>query len=108
MLLVRDVSAQAALNAFRGDLAQQSTQKIAAVLTELTGEEERLLQERLAAAAASEAFSRDLAFGATATSLLLLLIAVRLLKGAQSRLLASAAKERALAAEMRASIDSMS
>lgn len=104
----RDSGSDAALRIVRSDLGRQLMRRIVAVLDGLTGEEQRLLEARLADSDRTEALTRWLALGGAFAALGLLAVSFGLLTDARRRLMASEAIHRALAIQLRTSLDSIS
>jgi signal transduction histidine kinase/CHASE3 domain sensor protein/CheY-like chemotaxis protein len=106
--LRRESGAEAALHILQGDLGRRLMGRIDALLDGLTSEEQRLLEARLADSDRVEAITRALALGGAAMAILLLGFAFSLLASARQRLVESEATQRSLAAQLRASLDSIS
>ncbi|TDH59542.1 response regulator [Dankookia rubra] len=106
--LRRDQGLEAAQSLMQTDLGQTLMAAIETVLGDLNAEEERLLATRIAAVDRSQARTRWLTLAAILASILLMLVAGRLLDRARQRLQAAEAEQRRLADQLRGSLDSIS
>ncbi|PPQ27998.1 CHASE3 domain-containing protein [Rhodopila globiformis] len=104
----RDSGPDAAIQRFRDRAGHDTSQAIEAGLTAMTAEEQTLLSHRLAAVDEHTEWVHRLVLAGVAVAILALLWAARMLNHAWSRSAGAEATQRALAGELRASLDSLS
>jgi len=103
-----DVGFDAAVRGIRDGSSQRLTENIESLLSEMSGEEQRLLVQRLAAESRSVALTRWLTMGSAVISLLLLAWAGQMLHRARADAERSMVENRMLATRLRTSLDSLS
>ncbi|MGU3449779.1 MULTISPECIES: CHASE3 domain-containing protein [unclassified Methylobacterium] len=104
----RDGGLENALRIVNGDAGRNHMRDAEALLDGMLGDEQRLLDERLAQNDARAAWVRWMVIVGSALAVLTLLWAARLLNRAWSRSYATEAEQRALALRLRTTIDSLS
>ncbi|WP_428394610.1 CHASE3 domain-containing protein [Lichenicoccus sp.] len=104
----RDGGVDAALAMMRTDLGRQDMLRIDGLLGAMTGEEQKLLGQRLTANARREDWLGAFAVGAALLVALAMAWAARMLNAAWSRSARMEVQQRALAERLRASLDSLS
>jgi signal transduction histidine kinase/CHASE3 domain sensor protein len=104
----RDLGLEAAQRMVQSGLGQDLMVQIEAAMSAMSGEEQRLLGDRLAEVDRSEFTSLVLTVGGSLVALGLLVLAARLLSVARARLLQSEAEQRDLVTQLRSSLDSIS
>ncbi|WP_267360827.1 MULTISPECIES: CHASE3 domain-containing protein [unclassified Methylobacterium] len=104
----RDGGLENALRIINGDAGRNHMRDAEAVLDGMLGDEQRLLDERLAQNDARAAWVRWMVIAGSALAVLTMLWAARLLNQAWSRSNATGAEQRSLALRLRTTLDSLS